>query len=378
MTKVEIVPVSTDSELTDFIDLPWKVYPRECNWVPPLKKAVRHLLDTRKHPFWKFSECRLFLARRGSETVGRIAAIVDGNHNRYHNELMGAWGFFECLNDREAAAALFDSAEKWVREKGMTFLRGPFNPSTNYEIGLLIEGFEYPPTIMMTWNHPYYVSLVEQSGFRKEKDLFALNLHQEDQPSERIQRLIRRIKRDPNIRSRNGSPKDVDSEMALIGEIYRSAWADNWGFVPMTDEEMREMGKNLLPIMKEELTFFLYYKDEVAGVAMVIPDVNPLLKRLNGKIGLLGPFKYLLYRHEIRGLRGVIFGVKKQYQKLGLPLVAFDHLEKVLRNDMRYQYLELGWNLEDNDAINKFELEGGAKILKKYRIYRKDFNSSLP
>lgn len=375
MTKVEILPVSTDSQMNQFIDLPWKVYPRECNWVPPLKKAVRHLLDTRKHPFWKFSECRLFLARRGSETVGRIAAIVDGNHNRYHHELMGAWGFFECLDDREAAVGLFDAAEQWVKSKGMTFLRGPLNPSTNYEIGLLVEGFEHPPTIMMPWNHPYYLSLVEGYGFRKEKDLVALNILREDRSSERIQRLTRRIMRNPDIMSRNGSRKHVDAEMALIGEIYRSAWADNWGFVPMTDDEMREMGKNLLPIMKEELTFFIYYKGEAAGVAMVIPDVNPLLKRLNGKIGLFGPFKYLLYRHEIRGLRGVIFGIKKPYQKLGLPLVAFDHLEKVLRNDMNYHYLELGWNLEDNDAINKLELEGGANIHKRYRIYQKDFGS---
>ncbi len=372
MTKAEIAPVSTASDLNDFIDLPWKIYPRECNWAPPLKKDVRHLLDTRKHPFWKFSQCRLFLARRGSETVGRIAAIVDGNHNQYHNELMGAWGFFECLNDQEAAKGLFDAAEQWVKSKGMTFLRGPLNPSTNYEIGLLIEGFQYPPTIMMTWNHPYYLSLVEENGFRKEKDLYALNLVREDRSSDRIQRLTRRIMRNTDIMSRNGSRKNVDSEMALIGEIYRSAWADNWGFVPMTDDEMREMGKNLLPVLKEELTFFIYYKGEAAGVAMVIPDVNPLLKRLNGKIGVLGPLKYLLYKHEIRGLRGVIFGIKKEYQKIGLPLVAFDHLEKVLRNDMRYQYLELGWNLEDNDAINKLELEGGARILKRYRIYRKD------
>jgi hypothetical protein len=360
-----------ESDMDAFIDLPWRIYPGDCNWVPPLKKEVRRLLDPKRHPFWKFAERELFLAARGSQVVGRIAGIVDHNYNRYHRETMGAWGFFECMNDHEAAAGLFGAAEQWVRNKGMTFLRGPLNPSTNYEVGTLIEGFEYPPAIMMPWNHPYYIQLIERCGFTKEKDLIALKITHEDIIGPRLERLARRIKKTGKVWSRNGSRKDLEAEMALIADIYKSAWAENWGFVPVTDEEAKEMARNLLPIMREELTFFIYYGEDPAGVAMVLLDFNPLLKRFNGKIGLTGLVKYLLNRGEVRGLRGALFGVKKQYQKLGLPLVAFDHLFRLLKGNEKYDYLEFGWNLEDNDAINKFELELGAKIWKKYRIFRK-------
>jgi len=194
---------------------------------------------------------------------------------------------------------------------------------------------------------------------------------QEDHPSERIERLAQRVESKVKIWSRNVSKKNVDSEMAIIADIYESAWADNWGFIPMTGEEMQEMGRNLLPIIREELSFFIYYEDEPVGVVIVLPDMNPLLKRLNGRIGLSGIIKYLLYRREVRGYRGVMFGVKKPFQKRGVPLVAANHLTRFLRGQKDADYLELGWNLEDNDAINKLEVEGGARINKKYRIYEK-------
>ena len=160
------------SELKDFIDLPWRIYAEYPNWVPPLKKEVRRMLDPRRHPFWEFSERILFLARRGSETVGRIAGIIDRNYNQCHNEKMGIWGFFECTDDPEAAAALFSSVETWVRQKGMTFMRGPLSPSMNYETGLLIEGFDYPPAVGMTYNPPYYLKLIE-----------SVRLHQREGPA---------------------------------------------------------------------------------------------------------------------------------------------------------------------------------------------------
>ncbi|MBM3300181.1 MAG: acyl-CoA N-acyltransferase [Deltaproteobacteria bacterium] len=373
MSKVDISPVTTNSDMNEFIDLPWKIYPRESNWVPPLKKDVRRLLDPKRHPFWQFSERELLLARRDSQVIGRIAAIIDHNYDQYHGERMGAWGFFECMNDQQAADALFAAAEQWVKSKGMRFLRGPLNPSTNYEIGLLIEGYQYAPTIMMPWNHPYYLDLVQGCGFKKEKDLIALRISQEDMIGPRIQRLAQRITRSGKVWCRNGSKKNLQSEMSLIADIYKSAWAENWGFVPLTEDETREMARNLVPIMKEELTFFIYYGEDPAGVVMILPDVNPLLKRFNGKIGLTGALKYLMYRHEIRGLRGALLGVKKRYQKLGLPLVAFDHLFKLLKGNHNYDYIEFGWNLEDNDAINKFESEMGAKICKRYRIFRKSW-----
>ncbi len=372
MSELSIDIVSSRADLKGFINLPWKIYPRECNWVPPLKRDIRHLLDTRKHPFWKFSEQRLFLARRGGEVVGRIAGIIDNNNNDYHNEKMGVWGFFECMDDQEAASALFSAVQDWVTRKGMDFLRGPLNPSTNYTVGLLIEGFEYRPTIMMPWNHPYYVRLVEEAGFTKEKDLKSLIVFEEIKLSPRMDRLVRRLEQRGKVWSRNGSRKNFQSEMALIAEIYKSAWADNWGFVPVTPEESVEAGKELTWILVEGLTYFVYYDQDPAGMIMIAPDFNPLLWRLNGKIGLSGVLKYLLYRREIRGFRAMLFGVKKRYQKLGIPLVAANHLTKALKDHPHWEYLEFGWTLEDNDAINRFLLEGGAKINKQYRVFRKN------
>jgi hypothetical protein len=375
MPAVTIEPVRTKSQLNEFINLPWSIYPPECNWVPPLKKQVRELLDTSRHPYWQFSRQVLFLARRGSEAVGRIAGIIDGNHNEYHHETSGSWGFFECRNDPEAAAALLAEVESWVRAEGMNVLRGPFNPSTNYECGMLVDGYEYLPAVMMPWNHPYYPELVEAAGYAKEKDLISYKITPEDPPSERLRRLARRIRRQGKIWSRKGSKKNLEAEMALMAEIYRSAWADNWGFVPMTEAETKEMAKNLLPIMREEWTMFFYYDQEPVGVVMAIPDVNPLLKRLNGKIGLLGPIKYLLYRHEVRAVRGVLFGVKKQYHRMGFPILCYDELDRILRGHPdECAYMELGWNLEDNSAINKFEEEAGAHVIKRHRIYRKDLS----
>ncbi|MBI5247982.1 MAG: acyl-CoA N-acyltransferase [Desulfomonile tiedjei] len=369
MAGIEISTVSSRSDLDRFIDLPWKIYAGDNNWVPPLKKQVRRILDTSVHPFWKFSERELFLARRGSEVVGRIAAIVDNNYNSFHDEKMGAWGFFECENDPEAAAALFSAAEMWTSGKGMTFLRGPLNPSTNYEVGMLIEGFESPPTVMMTYNPTYYIPLVESCGFEKEKDLVAILVLPNDRADARVQRLASRVTRNKNIYVRTANKKAFDSEMEIVKEIYNSAWSRNWGFVPMTEEEMTDMGKELVPVMDPELVFFIYYDDQAVGVALVLPDVNPLLKRLNGKIGIRGLLKILLHRKEIKGLRGLILGFKRSHQRLGLPLVAFDHINRVARG--KYEYLELGWNLEDNDDINKFEIQAGGRIHKKYRIFRK-------
>lgn len=372
MANIEVSLVQGRRDVNEFIDLPWKIYADYPNWVPPLKTQIRHLLDRDRHPFWQFSERALFLARRGDQIVGRIAAIIDGNHNQFHHERMGIWGFFESIDDPDVAHALFSEAEEWVRGKGMDFLRGPLNPSTNYEIGLLIEGFEYAPTIMMTYNPPYYSTLIESQGFEKEKDLVAMLVEENDRSSQRVERLARRIMRNGNIRIRTLNIKDIENEVALINDIYRESWSENWGFVPMTKEETGEMAKNLARIADPDLVFFLYYHDDPAGVGLVVPDVNPLLKRLNGKIGLSGLVKIALYRKEVNGLRGMLFGVRKSYQKLGLPLVAFDYMNRTGRSK-NYRYLELGWNLEDNGAINQFDREVGGKVLKRYRIYRKDF-----
>ena len=371
MAGIEIVVVEGGSELKDFIDLPWNLYAGYPRWVPPLKKEVRRLLDPRRHPFWSSAERRLFLARRGAQAVGRIAGIIDRRYNEFHGEQMGTWGFFECADDPAAAAALFSAVETWARLKGMAFVRGPLNPSTNYELGLLVEGFDYPPTLMMAYNPPYYSGLVESCGFAKEKDLLAFLIDGDYRLPEWMDSLAGRIARKKGIHIRPFRPKDEDAEFARIKEIYNDSWSANWGFVPLSDGEMRDFQKSVMTFADPDLAFFIYYEDEPAAVCVIFPDINPLLKRLNGRIGLLGMLKVLLYRREITGLRCLMFGIKDKYRQLGIPMLAFHHIFEVVRKKDKYRSLELGWTLEDNESVNTLAVEAGARPYKRYRIFRK-------
>jgi hypothetical protein len=371
MPDIEIITVEKNSELNAFINLPWKIYAGYPQWVPPLKKEVRRMLDPGIHPFWEFSERILFLARRGLEVVGRIAGIIDHHHNDVHSEAMGIWGFFECAPDPEAAASLFASVEIWVRGKGMTFLRGPLNPSVNYDLGLLIDGFDNPPAIMMPYNPPYYEKLVESCGFAKEKDLFSFLIERPYQLPEWLDRLAERMAAKKSVHIRGFRLKDPTPELALVREIYNDSWSGNWGYVPLTDHETIEIGKGMAKIADPDLAFFIYHENEPAGVCLILPDINPLLKRLNGRIGLLGLLKVLLYRHEITGLRCLAFGIKEKYRQLGLPLLAFRYLYDVVRKKGKYRSLELGWTLEDNESVNFLIEEAGASVRNTYRVFSK-------
>jgi hypothetical protein len=371
MQSIQIHAVSNSGDLKQFVDLPWKIYKDDPNWVPPIKKLVRDMLDVRKHPFWEFSEQALFLAKRNGDVVGRIAGIIDRNYISYHSENVCGWGFFECEDNMDTAKALFQAVEDWASSKGLEFLRGPLNPSTNYEVALLIEGFDSPPPFMMTYNPEYYVKLVESFGFEKEKDLLSLRLHRGDQLTARMERLAGRIERKTKVRVRNLNMKDLRSEVRLCCEIYNAAWSRNWGFVPMTEREGDAMAAMMRHTADPELMFFLYYDDEPVGVCLGAPDINPWLKSLNGKIGLLGLFKYLKFKRDIASARIFAMGYKPSHQKLGLFITFFYHIMKVCV-PRTYRWLDMGWNLEDNYDIIKLETAMGAKINKRYRIYRKD------
>jgi GNAT superfamily N-acetyltransferase len=339
--------------------------------VPPLKKEVRRLLDPRQHPFWSSAERQLFLVRRGSQVVGRIAGIIDHRYNEFHGEQMGIWGFFECADDPAAAAVLFSAVETWAQRKGMAFVRGPLNPSTNYEVGLLVEGYDYSPALMMSYNPPYYSRLVESCGFAKEKDLVSFLIEGDYRLPEWMGSLAGRTARKKGIHIRPFRLKDADAEFARIREIYNDSWSANWGFVPLSGEEMRDIQKSVMAFADPDLAFFIYYEDEPVAVCVIFPDINPLLKRLNGRIGLLGLLKALLYRRKINGLRLLMFGVKEKYRQLGVPMLAFHHIYEVVRKKGKYQYLEMGWTLEDNEAVNTLAVEASARPYKRYRIFRK-------
>jgi hypothetical protein len=372
MSGVEIIPVRKHSELKAFIDLPWRIYGDDPNWIPPIKSTVARLLDPRKHPFWRLSERELFLAKRDREIVGRIAAIVDDSYNRYRHEKMGVWGFFECIQDPEPAMALFGAAEQWIRNRGMTFLRGPLNPSSNYETGMLLAGFDSPPKLLMPYNPAYYPELVHLCGFRKEKDLLAFLFPRDYEPPEWSLPLAEKIALKNEITIRHVDMNHMQSDMIRLTQIYNQCWSNNWGFAPMTQEEMKESTRDVRQILDPDMAFFLCYKGEEIGVFFALPDANPLLKRFDGKMGLSALINKFRYWSEIKDLRILMFGVKEEYHQLGAPFVAFDHLMRVIRGKGKYQYIEAGWTLEDNHAINRFFVEGGAEPYKRYRIFRKD------
>ena len=287
MSKVEIVPVETSSQLNAFVDLPWRIYRDDPNWGPPLKHQFRRLLTPGRHPFWEFAERTLLLARRGSEMVGRLAGIVDHNYQQQHDGDTGIWGFFDCLDDREAAHALFSEMERWLASKGMKRAIGPFNPSTNYEIGMLIQGFEHRATFMMPYNPAYYSWLVESCGYRKEKDLLSFVVGSDWELTGWIQRTADRLKRTGHFSVRSVDMSRFFEELRLIKQIYEDCWSDNWGFVPMTEKEFEEMGKNLRRIAEPDLVFIIDYKGEPVGMAVIVPDINPILQRFNGRLRLL-------------------------------------------------------------------------------------------
>jgi hypothetical protein len=364
-------PVSGKSDMKKFIDLPWFIYKDDPLWVPPIKSSVAKLLDRKKHPFWQFSQGEFFLAEREGKVVGRIVALIDGNNNSYHKEKVGVWGFFECCQDHEAAFGLLSLAEQWVKERGMTAIRGPLNPSTNYEVGLLIEGFSKVAALMMTYNPAYYLELIYGAGYRKEKDLFSYRITSDYNVPEWIFEVSERICKNNDISIRCPKKWKRD-DIRLVCNIYKECWADNWGFVPTTEQEEDELAKELLFLIEPELAFFVYYSGEPVGIGVLVPDFNPLLKRLNGNLGISALIKKYMYQSEIKGLRGLLFGVKNEYRQLGLPLVSVQHVVKVLKTKKIYEYAEMGWTLEDNEAINRLFGESGITPDKRYRIYRKE------
>ncbi|MEW6264731.1 MAG: acyl-CoA N-acyltransferase [Thermodesulfobacteriota bacterium] len=375
MSLVQIIPVKTRAEMKAFINLPWKIYRGDPNFVPPLKSAMAKLLDPAIHPFWKFSERELFLARRDKEIVGRIAAIVDGNYNRHYGEKVGAWGFFEVENSLETAAALFEAAERWVRGKGMDFFRGPLNPSVNHEIGLLIEGFEQPPTLGFTYNPPYYLDLVNACGHSKDKDVFAYFFTKESKQPDWFYTLGEKMMKRGDLTIVPIDMKQFDSQVQLINRLYNECWADNWGAVPMTEEEILFVGHEMKPFADPDLIFFIHHRGQPIGVGLALPDFNRLLMRLNGWLKPWVLFRHFYIKSHVTGLRGYIMGIKKEFQQTGAPLLAYYYLMQVLERKKIYEYMETGWQLEDNQAINNLMEEGGGRLSRRFRVYGKSLIS---
>jgi GNAT superfamily N-acetyltransferase len=370
-TTVRVVPVHGRRDLKRFLTLPWRIYQDDPFWVPPLLYELKRLLDPRKHPFHRHAEVEYFLALRGDEVVGRIAAIVNRQYVEFHDEATGFFGFFESINDAEVAAALLGTAERWVSARGMGRIRGPMNFSTNEECGLLVEGFHYSPTVMMPHNPLYYSQLMKAAGYAKSKDLLAYLLD-DTTPPERLVRGVERLRKGQDVTIRPINVRRFWEEIGSLQAIYHSAWERNWGFIPMTKAECDHFARQMRWIANPNLCLIAEARGEPLGFALALPDYNQALKHVDGRLLPFGLLKLLWYQRKINTARVLILGLKPGFRRRGIDAMLYLRLwEEAPKNG--YPVVECSWILEDNWEMRRGLERMGARIYKTYRIYEKAF-----
>jgi GNAT superfamily N-acetyltransferase len=366
--EIDVIAVSGQESLKQFIELPYSLYRGQPHWVPPLRIAVKELLDRKKHPFYRDAEAEFFLASRNGKIVGRIAAIIDRAYNRFHQEEGGFFGFFECYDDAAAATALLGAARQWTTARGAKFMRGPVNPSTNYDSGLLVEGFDSDPMVMMTYNPPHYANLIEQAGLHKVKDLYAFLSNANTISLEKIERVAEKALRQTGVRVRPIDMKNFQADAERIWAVYNSAWERNWGYVPMSREEFLLMAKEMKQILKPDLALIGEVDGRMVGFALALPDVNQALKPAGGRLLPTGLIKILYYQRLIKSVRVLLLGVVEEYRASGL---AAGFYATLVRNARRLGFgdCEMSWVLEDNVLMNRSLEVMGARRYKTYRLY---------
>jgi GNAT superfamily N-acetyltransferase len=366
--SIVIRPVQTRREKNIFIKMVWPLYTNYPHWVPPLLLDRRMILDQKKNPFYRHADIELFLAYREKEVVGRIAAIVNHNHNSFHNENIGFFGFFESINDQGVATALIERAKSWLREKGVSAIRGPVNPSTNDDIGVLVEGFDKPPVIMMTYNPDYYDGLLKGAGLEKVKDVYSYYVHKDRVFSEKFVRVMEKLKQRETLTVRPLNMKDFKAELDRVKVIYNNAWSRNWGFVPMTDAEFDHLADSLKQVIDPSVVLFAEYKGRPIGFGLSVPDINQVLIR-NKKGRLLpGIIRLLVNKKKINFIRIIVLGVVKEFQRGSAGAILF--YETAVRGIERgYFHGEAGWVLEDNLMMNRAAEFMNAERIKTYRLY---------
>jgi GNAT superfamily N-acetyltransferase len=372
---MKVKTVINNKDLLKFIKFQWEVYKNDPHWVPMLISDLKLLFDEKKNLFWEHAEKRLFYVEdENGRILSRAAGVIDHNFIKFHKERTGFFAFFECLNEpkaRDSVSVLLSSIEMWLKDKGIKKILGPTAPSTNDEMGLLYEGYDSDPVLMMPYNPPYYHELLINYGFKKAKDLYAYKITKESLPLGRLKRIVDSVMgKYLDLRMRPVNLKNFAQEIKYAVEIYNAAWEKNWGFVPWTEREFVSQALRLKPLIKPEFVLFAFIKDEPVGMIITVPNYNEVLKKLNGKLGPIEIIKFLYYRNKIKSLRVMIMGVKKEYRNRGIEVVMY--YETIL-NALKegYQWGELSWILEDNVMMNRAAETLGAQLYKKYRVYEK-------
>ena len=369
MSDVEISEVSSRRERDAFVRFPWKIYATDPAWVPPLIIERKAFLDRKRHPFYRHGDAALFLARKNSEIVGRIMASDDPNYNALHQSNVGCFGLFECINDREVAAALFGAAASWLRKKSRTELMGPIDYSTNYVCGLLIDGFQFPPTILTAHNPPYYARLIEHCGFTKEKDWYAWWFKDIPRPMDRLRKIVTARAGKHGAAIRPIDLTKITEEGLRLRTVFNQAWRNNWGFVPFTEAEAEHMASEMKPLIDPQMTLIAEIDHKPVGFVICVPDINVALRKINGHLLPFGLLRVLYYRKKIRTARFVALGVIEKYRRAGIAEMLV--LQVITEGGRRGFSAELSMTLEDNVMVNHFIEAMGASKYKTYRIYRK-------
>jgi GNAT superfamily N-acetyltransferase len=370
---IRIEAVDSKQKLKTFIDFPHELYKDDKNYVPELFIAQRDLLTPGKHPFHDHSSIQAFIAYKGDTVVGRIAAIDNKNHNTFNKTNDGFFGFFDVVNDEEVSKALLDTVHEWLKKKGFNTMIGPVNFSTNETCGLLVEGFDTPPFVMMTYNKPYYESHLHAFGLEKKCDLLA-HLWEGEQddykPVKMMDTLAKRLQQ-KGIVIRPVNLKNFKAEVKQIKEVYNSAWDKNLGFVPMTDAEFDYMAKDLKMLLDTDFCLVAEQEGKIVGFALALPNVNEILIRIKkGRLFPFGIIKLLTSLKKIRSVRIIALGVIEKYRKMGIEACFYASF-LIAYKRKKFNRAEASWVLEDNFLMNNAIKEMNAVPYKKYRIYEK-------
>jgi GNAT superfamily N-acetyltransferase len=371
VSQIEVSKVTGRKDRDAFIEFPWRIYADDPAWVPPLLIERKQFLDREKHPFYRHGDAELFLARCDGEIVGRIIASDDPNYNKLHQSNVGCFGLFESVEDRDVAAALFTAASNWLRARGRDEIIGPIDYSTNYVCGLLIDGFQHPPTVLTAHNPPYYARLIESCGFTKAKDWYAWWFSEFPEPAARLRKIATARAHKIGVTIRPVNLREIDAESRRLRTIYNQAWEKNWGFVPFTEAEFNHLAHELKPLIVPQGLLIAEVGIEPVGFVIGVPDINVALRHMNGRLTRfgfpIGLLKLLYYKNKIRTGRLVALGVVERYRRAGIAeMLVLRLMDEAFKRGFTG---ELSMTLEDNFMINRFIEAMGAAKYKTYRIY---------
>ena len=375
MPEVIVTAVQTRKEKSQFFRLPWTLYRGDPHWIPPLRRNQLELLNYKPHPFYDYAEIQTFVAYRDGQPCGRVAAILNPIHNERYQETRGFFGFFESVDDTEVARRLLDAAGDWLKQRGMTAVRGPVNPSMNYECGLLAEGFDSAPFFMMTYNPPYYERLLESAGFQNVQNMYAFWGH-----VEMLEKLDKKLAfvADESIRRFGIHVRRLDrsrfhEEVRKFLEVYNRSLVGTWGFVPLSEREVQHMSRGLRHLIVPEMTTAAEVDGEMVGAVFSLLDYNPRIRKIDGRLFPFGFLRLLWNKKAIRRIRLISTNVVPEYQKWGIGLVLLARLVPDVL-EWGIQEAEFSWVLESNHLSYQSLKRGGAHITKTYRLYDKELS----